>query len=58
LHPPCVLARHPPASRPCTRGPTGGTPSLGGALTPFLYWMQVLIVVCVLASIVIAIVKL
>jgi len=27
-------------------------------LTPFLYWMQVLIVVCVLASIVIAIVKL
>ncbi len=33
-------------------------PSLGGAVTPFLYWMQVLIVVCVLASIVIAIVKL
>jgi len=27
-------------------------------VTPFLYWMQVLIVVCVLASIVIAIVKL
>src|SRR4051794_18830161 len=24
-HPPCVLARHPPASRPGTRGPTGGT---------------------------------
>ena len=40
------------------RGPTGGTPSLSGAVTPFLYWMQVLIVVCVLASIVIAIVKL
>jgi hypothetical protein len=28
------------------------------AVSPFLYWMQVLIVVCVLASIVIAIVKL
>jgi len=27
-------------------------------LSPFLYWMQVVIVVCVLASIVIAIVKL
>src|SRR3954452_24070249 len=24
-HPPCVLARHPPAGRPGTRGPLGGT---------------------------------
>ena len=43
------------------KGPSGvdrRNPSLSGAVTPFLYWMQVLIVVCVLASIVIAIVKL
>jgi hypothetical protein len=29
-----------------------------GTVSPFLYWMQVLIVICVIASIVIAIVKL
>ena len=41
------------------RGPAGARdrPSLG-AVTPFLYWMQVAIVVLVIASAVIAIVKL
>jgi hypothetical protein len=29
-----------------------------GTVSPFLYWMQVLIVLCVIASIVIAIIKL
>jgi segregation and condensation protein A len=34
LPPSCVLARHPPASRPSTREPTGRTTSLGSVASP------------------------
>jgi hypothetical protein len=29
-----------------------------GTVSPFIYWMQVLIVICVIASVIIAIIKL